>query len=633
LAGESDSESGIKGKATMKFSRFILLLTTGLLTSLCAYGNDTVYAIDVSPDMQRSCGDSETLLSRALDWVALDAASTGEETVYLAMDRGVRVLETLSSISILSSHAAQEFPSEASLDRSLDAVIHHVRSAVSAGSLETPRVVVIAAAANPSVATWQQLLMLQSQGARFEWVAVGADPSADQLAGLGFERVTSLHCVEKTEIDPDLLNMVRELAADQAGLALAQVSPGADLIEDLAMDYVDAFEVLARACEIKGVVLPDPPDMTRLADIALYLNTAKADAGQRVRGGVKLKLPEPVYMQTIYFGTNRAPAEDAGVKPYFGGKRAEGGGITYGVCRVSIPVAAHESGKLESPFLALDVFADPKKHIVLHKVNVLERELFFEQLKQQLAEGRADEEWSQDILVFIHGFNVRFSEAARRTAQIAYDLDFNGAPVVFSWPSNGKLYAYISDREDVEWSIPHIERFLVDLVERAQPKRIHLITHSMGTEGTVRALYNMALRRGPGAESVFENVILAAPDFDAVIFSDQLAPEVRSIARRWTIYASDKDVALNLSASLRFAPRLGIPVPLADGIDTIDATGLEVTPWSVPEFHTYFATKQRVLADLVSVLKGLAPPSRELKREFLGEKLFWVLESPSHGNP
>jgi esterase/lipase superfamily enzyme len=227
--------------------------------------------------------------------------------------------------------------------------------------------------------------------------------------------------------------------------------------------------------------------------------------------------------------------------------------------------------------------------------------------------------------VFIHGFNVGFSEAARRTAQIAYDVGFTGAPVMFSWPSDGKLYAYISDREDVEWSIPHLEQFFDDLSSQARPRRIHLITHSMGTEGTLRALHNMALRRGLDAKPIFENVILAAPDFDAVIFSDQIAPEVRTLAHHWTVYASDKDTALNVSTSLRSAPRLGIPIPLVEGIDTIDATGIEVTPWSVPEFHSYFATKQRVIEDLVSVLKGLAPGLRDLEARTLDAKTYWRL--------
>jgi esterase/lipase superfamily enzyme len=45
----------------------------------------------------------------------------------------------------------------------------------------------------------------------------------------------------------------------------------------------------------------------------------------------------------------------------------------------------------------------------------------------------------------VHGFNVSFENALRRTAQIAYDLDFDGAPFLFSWPSRDSLLSYASD--------------------------------------------------------------------------------------------------------------------------------------------------------------------------------------------
>ncbi|SIT51767.1 conserved hypothetical protein [Paraburkholderia piptadeniae] len=39
--------------------------------------------------------------------------------------------------------------------------------------------------------------------------------------------------------------------------------------------------------------------------------------------------------------------------------------------------------------------------------------------------------WTLSVLLFIHGYNVSFEDAAMRTAQMAYDLDFAGAPVFF----------------------------------------------------------------------------------------------------------------------------------------------------------------------------------------------------------
>ena len=218
---------------------------------------------------------------------------------------------------------------------------------------------------------------------------------------------------------------------------------------------------------------------------------------------------------------------------------------------------------------------------------------------------------------------MSFDKAARRTAQIAYDLDFKGAPMMFSWPSEGSLLAYLSDREDVEWSAVHIERFLSDLLTQAKVRKLHLIAHSMGNQGLIRALYVMALRNADRSSPLFENVILAAPDFDAQRFNEELAPEIISLAKRWTLYASDKDTALDASTALA-AKRLGLPLSVAPGVDTVDASGVEVTPWSVPEFHSYYASKLRVLRDLIGVLDGLAPVERNLRKRDKNKLIYWT---------
>ena len=219
---------------------------------------------------------------------------------------------------------------------------------------------------------------------------------------------------------------------------------------------------------------------------------------------------------------------------------------------------------------------------------------------------------------------MAFGRAARRSAQIAYDLDFPGGPFLFSWPSAGKMTAYFSDRESAEWSAPHLALFLEEVLAQVKGGRIHLLAHSMGNQALIRALDEIALRRGPAGPVLFENVILAAPDFDAQAFLDQIAPRVVCLSRRWTIYASDKDRALDASAALA-AQRLGLPLPVARGIDTIDASGVDVAPWSVPEFHTYFASKQRVITDLAQVLRGTPANKRNLLPRSKAGLPYWVL--------
>ena len=63
-------------------------------------------------------------------------------------------------------------------------------------------------------------------------------------------------------------------------------------------------------------------------------------------------------------------------------------------------------------------------------------------LKGQMQRAARD-----DAFLFIHGYNVTFEGAARRTAQMAYDLGFNGAAVFYSWPSQGTPTAYTIDEQ------------------------------------------------------------------------------------------------------------------------------------------------------------------------------------------
>ena len=604
----------------------VLFLAGCLALSTNTHAADVIYVVDVSAAMGQACGDVSTRLTRARAWIAADAVGAQERISVVAVAERARPVLAPSADPQDLQTALGMLGIERSASAAVPSALELVHAWLLEGSVTTPRVVLVTAAAPPAGEASQQILILQAHGARFEWIAAGVAPVVDRSAALGFGRVDTLDCDTRADAEAAFVEQVRRVAAERAGLPLSSVPATADLVRDLGLDREGAFEVLALVCDAQGVAMPAQPDLTGIIDIARYVAIAPKELGGSLRGGTKgTTFAKPVYIQTVYFGTNREPEGKPEDGIYFGGNRALNGHIRYGTCQVSIPVQAHEHGKVESPFLGLRTFADPKKHILLRDVSVLDRAAFFDQLRKQLAMERPQDVWSRDILVFIHGFNVPFGEAARRTAQIAYDLGFTGAPVMFSWPSDGKLYAYISDREDVEWSIPHLEQFLDDLSSQVQPRRIHVITHSMGTEGILRALHNMALRRGPDAKPVFENVILAAPDFDAVIFSDQIAPEVRALAVHWTLYASDKDTALNVSASLRSAPRLGIPIPLIEGVDTIDATGIEVTPWSVPEFHSYFATKQRVIADLIAVLRGLAPERRDLQVRTLDAKTYWTL--------
>ena len=80
----------------------------------------------------------------------------------------------------------------------------------------------------------------------------------------------------------------------------------------------------------------------------------------------------------------------------------------------------HQIGKLESPsILKLEFRPNPKKHIILAHTQSMEEKAFFERVSASVAKSARKE-----AFIFVHGYNVSFESAARRTGQIAHDLQF-----------------------------------------------------------------------------------------------------------------------------------------------------------------------------------------------------------------
>jgi esterase/lipase superfamily enzyme len=286
--------------------------------------------------------------------------------------------------------------------------------------------------------------------------------------------------------------------------------------------------------------------------------------------------------------------------------RSSGGAIERGVCEVTIP-RSHVVGELEAPsVLRLEVREDASRHVVLRKTERLGDEAFYTLLRERVAASP-----SRELFVFVHGFNVSFQDAARRTAQISHDLKFAGAPVFFSWPAHDKfVITYTADEANVAWSAPHLKQFLLEIVKESQAQSVNLIAHSMGNRALAAALREIELELRDQSR-LFNQVILAAPDIDADEFRSTIAPAMQRTARRLTLYASSRDDALLASQLLHRSPRAGdagqglVVVP---GIDTIDVTAIDSSPWG----HSYYGSSDPVLQDLKLLLTQAAEPSQRL---------------------
>lgn len=313
----------------------------------------------------------------------------------------------------------------------------------------------------------------------------------------------------------------------------------------------------------------------------------------------------------VFYGTNRKPQEATGSNENYGGERNREGPMEYGKTSVSIPLH-HKIGVVERPrWYKLEFSEDPKKHVVILELDKMDADTFFGTVSSTAGERPRNE-----ALLFIHGFNVAFDDAVRRTAQIAFDLDFGGVALTYSWPSQASLTAYTVDEANAEWSIPHLTNFLMDLQAKTGIEKIHVIAHSMGTRVLSYALANA---KDEGFDLDLHNVILAAPDIDADIFKDQILPKMAQTTDKLTMYASSDDTALKLSQSIHGNSRLGLSgasLFVLSGMDTVNASGIDTSMLG----HGYYGSHKVVVTDIFNlVIKGLEPLKRELIRGPLGE--------------
>jgi len=310
-------------------------------------------------------------------------------------------------------------------------------------------------------------------------------------------------------------------------------------------------------------------------------------------------------------------------KPKLAYRSGRGKRVELGTCEVSIP-KRHEVGVLEAPSIfELELQERPQRHVVLLDVERVDNETFYRQLRERV--GRSPD---RDTFIFIHGYNVSFEDAARRTAQIAYDLEFPGAPIFYSWPSQSSITGYTIDENNVEWTVPHLRDFLTEVVARSGAEKVHLVAHSMGNRALANALRGLSYRRDV-EQPMFNHVVLTAPDIDADVFRRDLAPRIVKTAERVTLYASSNDTALAYSKTVHGYPRAGDTgedLVVVEGIDTIDVSAVDTSLLSMG--HLYYGSSQTVIADLIDLIRKAKPPEHRpwLRAEMLGSLTYWVFE-------
>ncbi len=310
-------------------------------------------------------------------------------------------------------------------------------------------------------------------------------------------------------------------------------------------------------------------------------------------------------MSIIYFATNRNPLNGGANPTGFGSSFATAnlGDLRFG--RAEVIKGKLEPGSIET----LPDNPDQGSKVLL-------KELRKKMRKKSL-----------DSLIFIHGFNVSFKGAIESAAKLSDRFSqlsgntYQPNMFVFSWPSNGKLLDYGDDRHDAKASGYAFARGLAKLSEFLKEsagkknchQKINLIAHSMGNYVLRHTLQEAQAIHGDSLlQRLFDNIVLTAADEDNDAFEEthKLA-RLPELSKSITIYYNTEDRALDISDITKGNPeRLGSSGPrkphqISGKVITVDVS--EVVN-GVAE-HSYHVESDRVVMDLIAVLKGEKPDS------------------------
>ncbi|CUH65008.1 putative esterase of the alpha/beta hydrolase fold protein [Thalassovita gelatinovora] len=256
---------------------------------------------------------------------------------------------------------------------------------------------------------------------------------------------------------------------------------------------------------------------------------------------------------TSFVATNRGRTEQG----WFSDERSEE--LDYLTVDVSVP-PKHKAGEIKLNLHRVD----PEEHFAL----VSKREFngsqeFTGALRHALAQQpKAD----RDVLVYVHGYNNSFADGVYRTVQMKHDFELPGVIVHYSWPSAANPLAYPYDRDSLLYSRDGLETLLRQ-VRAAQPGRIILVGHSLGTMLMMETLRQIEIATPGWSRRALGGAVLISPDLDIDLFKMQ-ANRFAALPEPFAIFVSSRDRALQLSVRLNGSrKRLGSltdPQELAD---------------------------------------------------------------------
>jgi esterase/lipase superfamily enzyme len=261
----------------------------------------------------------------------------------------------------------------------------------------------------------------------------------------------------------------------------------------------------------------------------------------------------------------------------------------------------------------------------------------------------------KEVVVFIHGYNNTFNDAASATGNICHLLGRDFVCVVLTWPAGGTRGAFMGynvDRESGEFAVSDMRKAIRAIGKTPGLRGFDLIAHSRGTDVLASVFHLLGVEAYVSRTSLAEslkvrNIVLFAPDIDIDVattkifdvFSDPDEPygamknpnvAIKQGSLHLTIYSSPADQALGLSSSI-FGSRLRLgqlnlsgpeakalradPGHFADLIEVDENTGAFG--------HGYFLSNRGVRSDLVALIRDRLEPGDPGRPLVEISKAFW----------
>jgi esterase/lipase superfamily enzyme len=274
--------------------------------------------------------------------------------------------------------------------------------------------------------------------------------------------------------------------------------------------------------------------------------------------------------------------------------------------------------------------------------DVQEEALRASQTLRELLATRLAETPRKRALVFVHGYNNSFEDAASTLAELWHFLGREGVPILYTWPAgHGGAKGYGYDRESGEFTVYHFKQFVRLLADFPEIEQIDLVAHSRGTDVTITGLRELFIEsrvagRSPREEFAIANLVLAAPDLDfQVILQRLVAERLGSGVGQATLYTSQSDKAIGAAERLfDSTTRLGRIKP-EDFDDDLkrrlgESTNVDFVDYRGPADvfgHGYFHSSPAVSSDLVLVLRYDRRPGAENGRPLQPDgPHFWTMD-------